>query len=545
MSNAVEWERVSPKVFEDMIALLISRLNPDARRIDGTGGDGGRDVQIPTHRGPIIYEMKSFTGRVTPTRRRQIINSLSRASDNEPVEWNLVLPIDPTPAEDRWFEGATKIYPFVCRWYGRTWLDEKMAAYPDIPRYFLGGTNDEVVAILRELNQEAGALSRGVPDVVDRMRALSSRLNDLDPYYNFGISLDKDGAVGVTVWPKYTGADVDRPIKVETLFEFPNTKEGRAAEKAFRDTLDFGSPTTVKPEYVTRAQVSLPGGLTESFEGGQIRLTASEGMTWPAFNLQLRIVDKNGRTKAQLPFDAQTRNTGARGGDVEFKDRVGAITGRIRLNTEDKTMHVTFKYDAPANVMPSVLLPGLQFLDQYRPPNSTVLLFEGREAAPPVLIQSPVASELKPLLTVVQALDEIQRASGVYFPFPEELSQEDIKGILMARQLIAGETVRGTWNTMKVSVSVGALSSLEDTVDHRPRALMLEEEFAIHVGGQDIPLGYTRRIMPNAIVADWPDIAPDMPADATVEVRFRPGADDSVEMVLIRDEEKLAKAAGS
>jgi hypothetical protein len=61
-----------------MVAVLISRIHPEAQRIDGSGGDGGRDVQLPLPTGLEIFELKSFTGRMTATRRRQVEKSLKK-----------------------------------------------------------------------------------------------------------------------------------------------------------------------------------------------------------------------------------------------------------------------------------------------------------------------------------------------------------------------------------------------------------------------------------------------------------------------------------
>ena len=76
----IRWEELEPKRFEDMVSVLLSRLNPDAQRIDGTGGDGGWDVQIVHGQDDKItaaFELKSFTGRMTPSRREQTARSLS------------------------------------------------------------------------------------------------------------------------------------------------------------------------------------------------------------------------------------------------------------------------------------------------------------------------------------------------------------------------------------------------------------------------------------------------------------------------------------
>ena len=42
----IRWEEIERQRYEDMGSVLLSRLHPDAQRVDGKGGDGGRDVQI-------------------------------------------------------------------------------------------------------------------------------------------------------------------------------------------------------------------------------------------------------------------------------------------------------------------------------------------------------------------------------------------------------------------------------------------------------------------------------------------------------------------
>ena len=43
---SIRWECLGERKYEDMVSVLLSRLHPDSQRIDGKGGDGGRDVQI-------------------------------------------------------------------------------------------------------------------------------------------------------------------------------------------------------------------------------------------------------------------------------------------------------------------------------------------------------------------------------------------------------------------------------------------------------------------------------------------------------------------
>ena len=181
------WEDVGHEKYEDMVSVLLSRLYPDARRIDGKGGDGGRDVQIADARdGSImgVFQLKGFTGRVGRSQRRQIERSLERAAELNPAKWTLVVPIDPNPTELKWFDGMRSKYGFPLDWCGKTWLDEKMAAYRDIHRYFLEGAKDEVYELLRELgNEEEKARVVDVAGAAARMEKLHERLNQIDPHY--------------------------------------------------------------------------------------------------------------------------------------------------------------------------------------------------------------------------------------------------------------------------------------------------------------------------------------------------------------------------
>ena len=168
---SIRWHDFEPQGYEDMVSALLSRLNPDAQRIDGKGGDGGRDVQIvhkQTDKITDAFELKSFTGRMTTSRRRQVARSLKRAAALEPRQWTLVVPIDPTPGEERWFRKLGKEYPFPTGWAGKTWLDEKVSAFPDIRRYFVEGASDEVIRLLRELREERAAVT-DVRDAVGRL----------------------------------------------------------------------------------------------------------------------------------------------------------------------------------------------------------------------------------------------------------------------------------------------------------------------------------------------------------------------------------------
>jgi hypothetical protein len=53
---------------------------------------------------------------------------------HQPDRWDLLVPIGHDPADLRWFDGLREEFPFVREWCGRSWLDEKFAARPDLVR---------------------------------------------------------------------------------------------------------------------------------------------------------------------------------------------------------------------------------------------------------------------------------------------------------------------------------------------------------------------------------------------------------------------------
>lgn len=263
-SNRVHWESLDPKTFEDMVAVLISRLNSASRRIDGSGGDGGRDIQVTTGEGLVIYELKSFTGRMNSSRKRQVEASLNRASQHEPAEWLLVVPIDHTPAELEWFERLAGGYGFECRWLGKTWLDGEMARRPEIARYYAHGKRyelSELFDLLRGISAEPPPVESGmVLAATEQAQSIVDEVNEHDSHYMICLELPPAGNPSVTVFPKYPGAQKDRSWFAAHL-AFSDTEEGKRALRSLQDSIEFGTRCVVPSEFITEAFVDIPAGL--------------------------------------------------------------------------------------------------------------------------------------------------------------------------------------------------------------------------------------------------------------------------------------------
>jgi hypothetical protein len=81
---AVNWGELFEKQYDAFVSMLLVELYPTAKHVDGAGGDGGRDVQITDGEGLRIFQLKSFSGRMTSSRRRQVVRSLERAKGLSP-----------------------------------------------------------------------------------------------------------------------------------------------------------------------------------------------------------------------------------------------------------------------------------------------------------------------------------------------------------------------------------------------------------------------------------------------------------------------------
>lgn len=143
--------------------------------MDGSGGDGGRDTFWRSPAGLVIFEVKSYTRRLTSSAKRQIRASLVTAAQHRPVRWCVIMPLDASPAEEAWFEQRRREHPDIeLEWRGRDWLDEQFAAHEDLRRT-VEGSDYALLQRARELGQEQAVLARGVPDLLDRYQVLSTR----------------------------------------------------------------------------------------------------------------------------------------------------------------------------------------------------------------------------------------------------------------------------------------------------------------------------------------------------------------------------------
>jgi hypothetical protein len=506
----VHWEDLerTPR-YEDLVSVLLSRLHPEAERIDGIGGDGGRDVQIRTPQRLDLFELKSFTGRLTarsPSRRHQVEESLRTAAGLQPDSWSLVVPINHNKQELRWFDGLRREYPFPLIWHGRTWLDDQMAAFPDIHRYYIEDARDEVLELLRELNAEQGGLGGGVMDAIARLDRLRTRLNELDPQYRFELTpgppeiamaafpgaamytqrQSEHGPVTIAVIPRYRDALRDRPILIRVDLRFPDTEIGQEASSRFRAFLDYGDATIVDEENVQDIDVEAPGGLGGTRGRGRLLVgpASAEGFLLDA---RFRVLNEAGSQLASLPVRFSTGYGGLRGRTIAGQDATGVLHISVRVDETTRQVKVNVKVRPARGLLPASLLAPLRLAHALRSPNNaTVTVAEGDLWEPMAMPDfNLVPSEY---LELVEQLARVQFDTNTPFPLPDEIDAEDVATLHRLVRLFDGEPLAMKPDPVDFVLKPGANRRLQAQIEQEG-FLAWEGEVTQTLMGEAIPLG--------------------------------------------------------
>ena len=516
----VHWETVDQTTCEAMLKVLIKRLYPTVQAIDGSGGDGGIDLLMRTENGLVIYQIKSFTGRLTGGRRQKVARSLEKASRHEPVNWHLVVPIDPTRGELEWFESLTKPYPFTCAWDGKTWVDSKMAQHPEIADYYLHDGEPQVIGMLRAILGSNPASAS-----LDRVREIVARLNTLDPHYKFRVTVEPDGAIGWAAFPRYPGAREDRPAATARL-AFPNTPDGTHARRMVEELFDYGTPCVLNPEYVAGVTLHVPIGIEQTYTGGTLALSASVAEPQQPIGAALRAVDAHGSILAQLSLEETERTAGRRGVRLMLRDKSAALSVQARFDASDGSGTMTVQYDHPQEFSPLDLLPAAKFWEAIGQADHLALLVNGETIGRGSYDVGAIFDEdAAEYVRFTEHLANLQAATGVFFPIRGEVTAEDARDVVLASRLLRGERITQTWTELSMTITpegrgpvVAALQDATETAGESVTTIRSGAHLSITVQGTTVPIGMVVREIDSAKVLSWAPAGEQAPPGATALV---------------------------
>ncbi|WP_405976523.1 hypothetical protein OG496_55300 [Streptomyces sp. NBC_00988] len=498
----IAWDKLaeSPKASESLVTLLMLRLHSRARAVDGSGGDGGRDLFEYTEGGELtVYEAKSFTGRMTPGRRRQVVRSLMSAARHQPDHWDLLVPIDQTPAEQRWFDGLRVDFPFVREWRGRSWLDEKFAAHPDLVRYALQESSDYILERITEARAERDVLLGGLPDYIKRANALHARAQEISPHYAVHTTQDADGQTVVRLTPKGPAPDGQAAIRFTGRIRFPADDPQEAQrQRQFEETLRFGGEVELTADNLTEAGLAGPAGLgLEQLTLGTVRITSPHQDVTPPLRGQVIVQQPSGIPVTSLSVTFTHRVLGTAGGTLHGSDATGLMRVRLRFNHRDLSGRLTFSFEPPETAMPTAMVPVLRLLAESHPGRFVALVFAGDTTggmrAPITTGMTPPGWEAGEAQFWADAYDDLARLqsrTSRYFPVPDDFTQQDAREIKEIHALLDGEKtiLRGETVSAEV-ISAEGLDQLAGIRDGMFRLTAGYESMIFTLGDHQIDLG--------------------------------------------------------
>jgi hypothetical protein len=545
----VNWDdKQTQALYEDMISTLIKRIHPSAQRVDGSGGDGGRDLHVHNAENTIIYELKSFTGRLSHGgRKQQISQSLRKAARHRPDAWRLVVPIDPTPSEEEWFCKLTAEYPFPCQWCGLTWLNAEISQRPEIPRYFLEGHERRVLQMLKELKAEEAATADSQV-VLGRVKAMQNRLNQTDPMFHYEFSTwanDKgqvDGSImtvrtndgRIDVVPRYATALEDRPITFHAQLRTEGGGDG--AISMLEESINYGEPVTITPDVLERVSVDAPGGLSTELRNATIQMEPLQEALESPMLLHATIVDSDGtNVLGKHEFTIRMRRSGRKGAILFGSDVTGLIDIEVKFRLDDLTLNITLDYRYE-EVLPNLGRKATEWLEMFRPPNLVSIDVGSplRRVGQSKIVTPAISAGISELF---RAFETVQERAGVPFPVPADLSREEFEIFLFANRWLSDDKVKFTWEKMRFTCD-----GVDEILEHLPLSgsvgLLLAEQRVIEFRGRELPLGYrARKIQAQLSNAEEMQQAI-RGGEAVVPIELRPG-DSNVgwEWILPRNEE--------
>ncbi|MFE9782266.1 hypothetical protein ACFYPA_29480 [Streptomyces sp. NPDC005775] len=498
----VPWEKLAenPRLSESLVTLLVMRLREQAQAVDGTGGDGGRDLFEYTADGElVVYEAKSFTGRMSAGRRRQVERSLVSAARHQPDHWDLLVPIDANPAEQRWFDGLRGEFPFVRRWRGRSWLDEKFAAHPDLVRYAMQESADYILERIAEARAERDTLAGGITDYAERATALHTRVQEISPHHEVHTSLDAGGRTVVHLTPRGPDPDGQGAIRFTGRVRFADGDRQEARRRLrFEETMRFGGEVELSADNLAEAALSGPAGLgLERIKVGGVRITSPRQEVTPPLRGQVVVQLPSGVPLASLPVSFTHRVSGTGGGTLHGSDMTGLMRVRLRYDQRDLSAQLKFSFQPPEAAMPQTMVPVLRLLSQATPGRFMELAFAGEPAG---RMRAPISTTMAPgglepgeaqlWADAFDDLTRLQSRTGRFFPVPDDFTKRDACEVKDILSLLDGEEMVLRGSTVSVGVdSAEGLAQLGDIRAGMFRVTAGYEGMLFTLGEHQIDLG--------------------------------------------------------
>lgn len=566
----VDWGSHDGNYVEKVISVLLLQEREGWRR--GTSaGDSGVDVAYPEEGGYAVDQIKSFAGRLTAGRKRQIEKSLEQvikdpALPGPIVGWRLVVPMDPSREAERWFRDLTKDAPFPCEWKGATFVDGLAAHHAHVIDYYFRDGKARLEQKIRDLRKAAEALEHpAVPlraaEAHASLVALYEAVNREDPHFRYEFEItgrlptledaERAGclfahAVGsgtgpwvvTRVFVRYPQATEDRPVPIEFMVRLgPDDGELR---DDLRNAFAYGGGVSLPSGAVESLTVDAPGGLgVQSAPAASLNILSRTDEDFRPFRMRLHVTDPTGGIRAQCIVEAVDRLKGSHGATVRFRELENAFAFTVTMGVDDEGRPIGRFSDfcIDLSTQPATrVVPAVGMLVELHRPNVLRLYPElgpiRADSGAWWTVESddpPVPPQLKVL---VDALAALQTRTVEQLGVPEETDPSSFRAIVDAGRLTRGESIQGRWSKWTLSVPVVELEQLLPSL--RGPGVAIEGRFEVTVGSTTVDIGRIHRKLFQIQAIDEAALSREAQRageDGAIEVQLKAGEDDRFELI--------------
>jgi len=547
-SGPVHWGSYPGEFLERLMAVLVAQDHPGVIRRTPASGDGGVDLLVPNDDGYDVEQVKGFHDRLGTSEKAQIEKSWKSITTKprlgKPIKaYRLVVPVDPTPDEQKWFETLTKDASFPVSFCGKPHWDSLAAQQPHVIDYMIAGGRDRVIQRSRALLSTAIDPSRPISplDVAASLETLRQSLNREDPHYRYEFMTSatepkrealedcavaetrqtSDGAfLTIKVIPRHKYALDDEPIAGTLTIRLEDPAHVLEFNEAFSEFRDFGRALDI-PDGALFTSVDLPGGLGGNVEGGGgwigPALVENPPQAW-----RLGVRDRRGELATIVPLKTTSLTRGVAGGaELIAHDTSGVLEVRIRLHppkSGEGAMDFNVTLADPTGHRVIDVAEPLDAMSQLSEGNRLVLLGEfGTKDLASHTFDTESSLVPRPVALHIQDLATIQRFADFPIVVPAHVEAEFARDLREPARMLRGEVVTGTWDeiTLHIKADVERDIALEQFKEQA--AFAAEETRWVEIEGQRVDLGPFTSTLASARLAD------DQPEDPAL-IRLVPGS---------------------
>jgi len=478
---AIEWDRLGQPSFDRHVEALLYRMFDGSSgrviAVNGRGGDGGIDVQVTADAGLRIFQLKyfpdGFPGSLK-SRRTAIKKSFKRAMQHEPVEWTLVVPCTLTTSERTFVNNLANGQSVTVSVLDRTGLDGSFSEHADLEASF---TRNQLREAARDFNQEQ-ALLLGGNDLVDRVRALGSRADNIDTDWTWDFARRGESVIR-TLRAKHPLAHEVSPITLRVTGR--TGALGADLTAAITRTLGFGiaEEVTLPPTTVESLTIDGPAWLAETVTSPMVVWKPVPTAAGAGAPVEVTFLDTRGAVTARYAGRLNTIGSGGLGASIDA-DICGA---RMQMmlpfdNTAAATLRYSFDLEGRE---PAEAIKVLRLHQRLLLGGDLRVTINGQHGGSGQLPSTGTPDDLRQverLLLYLADLEVVQHHCEAYFPAPLTYTAQERIDLRVARLLIEGRCV--------VYPYARALSlTLNGQDDPSVRRFLSEEPLALRISPPD------------------------------------------------------------